>query len=501
MSGVNHGYNTRHKDRNASFQKGSTSTSTSSSFKANSSSLSKAVSISDLTFFREHSHSERRGKVQECYSLKELASAVGVDSDSLAEKLQTDQHKQLNDHVAKAFMEALCNSIDPNLTVECNVEVEGMRYLPSLSSHPISRPDVVVFTSQKKGVALTAEVQSSPMLFAERKAVLAAADFLRLLRCTSDCTKVTTFALPNMQSQQCVVEIEISWENFNFVSNLKRYIDSQDGVRRIREVIRNQCNTLPHLPHTSSIGNSLITLSPNDCELLCGGPAHQIAARSHLMAKCNQSVYKIVYDAAEFSSIHLYMSKARDDAGMCLIKPMWVHLDSAPMLKVYKYDYVPISPLKPEQAKRCLLPLVLGINCALGKLHALELSHNDLRLENVCFNRQFEVVLIDMDRCFHISQLYPMFTSSRSQSSCMYDIQHLRKTGSQTDYFQLGWLIAWVLDHSGDYHDREWHAVDATIRNDPFISALIQGEFKKELLGNSIVSDFNSSLGGVLSQY
>ena len=70
-------------------------------------------------------------KVQECYSLKELASAVGVDSDSLAEKLQTDQHKQLNDHVAKAFMEALCNSIDPNLTVECNVEVEGMRYLPT----------------------------------------------------------------------------------------------------------------------------------------------------------------------------------------------------------------------------------------------------------------------------------------------------------------------------------------------------------------------------------
>ena len=99
MSGVNHGYNTRHKDRNASFQKGSTSTSTSSSFKANSSSLSKAVSISDVTFFRDLSHSERRGKVQECYSLKELASAVGVDSDSLAEKLQTDQHKQLNDHV------------------------------------------------------------------------------------------------------------------------------------------------------------------------------------------------------------------------------------------------------------------------------------------------------------------------------------------------------------------------------------------------------------------
>ena len=67
-------------------------------------------------------------------------------------------------------------------------------------------------------------------------------------------------------------------------------------------------------------------------------------------------------------------------------------------------------------------------------------------------------------------------------------------------YLGNEWL--WVEPRSvGFYHDREWHAVDATIRNDPFISALIQGEFKKELLGNSIVSDFNSSLGGVLSHY
>ena len=76
--------------------------------------------------------------------------------------------------------------------------------------------------------------------------------------------------------------------------------------------------------------------SPNDCELLCGGPSHQIASRSHLMAKCNQSVYKIVYAAAEFRSIHLNLSKARAAAGMCLSNPMWVPLDSAPMLNVYK---------------------------------------------------------------------------------------------------------------------------------------------------------------------
>ena len=119
----------------------------------------------------------------------------------------------------------------------------------------------------------------------------------------------------------------------------------------------------------------------------------------------------------------------------------------------------------------------------------------------VCFNHQFEVVLIDIDRCYHISELYSMFKSSSSQLSCMYKIQSVMKTGIQTDYFQLGWLIVWVLDHSGDYHDRKWHDVDDNIRNDPFISALIQGEFNKELLGNSIVSDFNSSLGEVLSQY
>ena len=105
----------------------------------------------------------------------------------------------------------------------------------------------------------------------------------------------------------------------------ERFLPSKRfGLLEPHPVHLNQCKTLPHLPHTSSIGNSLITLSPNDGELLCGGPAHQIASRSHLMAKCNQSVYKIVYDAAELSSIYL------EGAGWQWLGPHSLWLASCP---------------------------------------------------------------------------------------------------------------------------------------------------------------------------
>jgi hypothetical protein len=65
------------------------------------------------------------------------------------------------------------------------------------------------------GFTALAEVRSSPMVFTERKAILGAADMLRLLQC-SDPSKlqVTTFALPNTEEPHCLIEIEVSWKNF-----------------------------------------------------------------------------------------------------------------------------------------------------------------------------------------------------------------------------------------------------------------------------------------------
>ena len=58
--------------------------------------------------------------------------------------------------------------------------------------------------------------------------------------------------------------------------------------------------------------------------------------------------------------------------------------------------------------------------------------------------------------------------------------------GCQTDCYQLGWLVSWIIEQgsgSGDYHDREWEKQSPQIRGNKFVSTLIQeGEYKQSLL-------------------
>ena len=79
-----------------------------------------------------------------------------------------------------------------------------------------------------------------------------------------------------------------------------------------------------------------------------------------------------------------------------------------------------------------------GINRALIELHECGLAHNDVRQPNVCFDDEYEPVLIDLDRCSKSGKI-----SSTYGASCMYPFAD---TGHKFDYMQLGWLVAWVLD-------------------------------------------------------
>lgn len=89
----------------------------------------------------------------------------------------------------------------------------------------------------------------------------------------------------------------------------------------------------------------------------------------------------------------------------------------------------------------------------------------------MCFNSSYEVVLIDIDRCESIRSLF-----HSSIANCMHRLQCVSLTtpftnGSETDYFQLGWLIMWVLDEDHDYHSRIWETHSDEIKEDKFIQS------------------------------
>ena len=111
---------------------------------------------------------------------------------------------------------------------------------------------------------------------------------------------------------------------------------------------------------------------------------------------------------------------------------------------VYQYNKIVYGAMTNEEAFKCLKALISSIKFALDGLHKLGLSHNDVRLPNICFNEQYNSILIDI-QAFH-----PLYSAA---NSCMYEIHHLvhricvgEARGKLCDYMQLGWLAVYVIN-------------------------------------------------------
>ncbi len=161
----------------------------------------------------------------------------------------------------------------------------------------------------------------------------------------------------------------------------------------------------------------------------------------------------------------------------------------------YSYKYFPHAPLNWYDAKRCLRQLVVGVNTALTKLQSQNVRHNDLRLDNICFDEQFRPCFIDFDRSSARKVQACKYFDGYGNSSCMYNLDNPEwkdeARDANTDYMQLGWMVAWLfVDKELDYHSRQWEPTVQNAKCEPikvkqnkFISTLIEKrQFDERLL-------------------
>ena len=128
-----------------------------------------------------------------------------------------------------------------------------------------------------------------------------------------------------------------------------------------------------------------------------------------------------------------------------------------------KYD-----PLTDEEAHRCLKGLMSNLHVAIEAYHSDSWAYVDIRLENVCFNLNFQPVLIDLDRSIDTGFT---FACEAYTDSCMYAFM----TGEQLDYLQLGWLAIWIaMPSSVDYHHKKFDDLPEEYKIDAFLTKLIK---------------------------
>lgn len=128
-------------------------------------------------------------------------------------------------------------------------------------------------------------------------------------------------------------------------------------------------------------------------------------------------------------------------------------------------------------------------------MHENGFAHNDIRLPNICFDEDFKVKFIDLDRATTLIMRY----TYEARMGCMYD--NIKGTSADVDMVQLGWMVAAIVhpvaaDH---YHKRVWETEPREVKENEFIRDLIVNHhYSHDKV--SLLPDGGQSLRDVLSR-
>lgn len=433
------------------------------------SSASKVIDITTLLLFSgDTNQTEPFGKDEQCYDLKALARFLSVRVSRVG-----------NEELAEKCVKAIAEQCGVKVNTRRNREVKLTSELPPLVTSTHQRADILVYNKDDTKVVLLIEVHSSPMLYTERKAVLGAADMLRFLRNSDkNFSEFTSFVFPKKECPQCVIKITVKWHKLRFVYSLQRLQGIQDALAAVQDVLKFQISAVPTLPR--EIKPELMLLSQDDLNGLSSDDAVQVPSQRNMVVADSRYIYKIMHDLESSLNLVLLFSHTVATQPKHFVIPCPNKGGT-----IYKYERVHYGPLEVKDAVRVLRTISEKIKTALDELHGHGFMHNDVRLPNICFDEQLDAVLIDMDRTCSIernSQLVGVI------NSCMYMIPLGASDTFCMDFMQLGWLLAWVLYPEGDYHQRTWEDLPQCLREDQFLSDLINcGQYSQAKLMESTV--------------
>ena len=215
----------------------------------------------------------------------------------------------------------------------------------------------------------------------------------------------------------------------------------------------------------------LIKLNASDLQYIqsrvnCGTATiiKQYRSRSHIIILTSDGyVIKFIYDLNEVVSMHC-ISSFLTTSSVNIVPDVTF----AKGFVYSKYKQVLYDPLDIKEAALCFGDFLLRVNAALGKIHDCGFAHNDVRLPNICFSAEFDVIFIDFDRATELDVRYIY----ESGMGCMYD--DITGNSATVDMVQFGWMAADILEPAQDYHARKWATQSQFIKDNRFLAKLIQ---------------------------
>ena len=243
------------------------------------------------------------------------------------------------------------------------------------------------------------------------------------------------------QTNECVVEITLQWLNkeLSFHEHRKVLRNKEDVEKAVREAYRHNLKYFeedyPQLPTNFSYPLSTDYLNKHSLNQIESGDSVVLANY------IKKEVYKHPMSKAEFYKMKVIMLEYKGRKVSRIALPLHTErFDGSVEYFVFNM-YGP--PLMKEQIKANKSAFVHEVIAAVQELHDLGLAHLDIRIENICVNKDF-LVLIDLERSEKIKtnagSLYHIYGHHE-----MYQPSGFEWTVENLDWKQVGLMFKSIL--------------------------------------------------------
>ena len=429
------------------------------------------------------------------YDLKQLGQCFGL---SFEEGNHEDSAR-----CCKLLLESIINATSRNIeiAVEANIPQLEDSALCDVLCTKNQKPDLFLCLKEDVTAEMIVEIHSSPYEDTIRKSLFVATDLLRLRRMYNDGIKtITAFNFPKLPKikgekiPQCVVKLVVTWENFSVYYELTQLKTHDDVRREILEAV----SSFAVLNNTQMyMDRVLMKLSTDDLEKFNGINPKQIPSQGSIMVSCGDSIFKLPLWKLHVSVLNLV---ARTEVSLSRPSQNAITVQIQPALisetYFFKYDRVHYAPMTVEEAKKCLQHFFSEVRSVIGQLHdTYKLAHMAIRLDNIGFTQQFKPILIDLDRSEGIG------TERVCQSDYASCMSRSDKSPEKTDWMQLGWMLAWILEPGEDYHDRDFEGLSDNMKENAMLKTLIQeGLVIEGAVDDEIFREYQDPISTVLQK-
>ena len=335
---------------------------------------------------------------EQLFHLRDLAACYNVD-------IAGKNHKE----AAFAIIQKIVRDISSERGIPGNLRVEeeprfvfNGQSADQLCRFFISkknRGDVGIFVDDPKTNLCIIEVHSSSFVATIRKVTIDLIEILRIVKAhgITECT-MTGFAFPKLDIDQCIVKVTVS-----YIPNRIQF--STDCVKVAKEDLQKElCSAIVNNNHLLSKCNGkeildtaekcIIPLSPEEL-VKFGTNAIQRRAYYGVLIEVEQE--EIVY-CYKKPTLHSGCTRLLDFDKPSNYRINYQQLDSL----FFRYQKVMHDPLSNEEVSMCLRNFIPKVVKIVENLCSDGFEHRDVRIPNICFDKNCKAILIDLDNSVRI---------------------------------------------------------------------------------------------------